>query len=289
MVQQHNSLQKQLLVDTLELCPGIADVNSGIKKVLIVFDDVNESSQLASLLGKNDQFGSGSRIIVTTRDKHVLNALGVDGFYKPSRLNNVQSLQLLSIHAFRIIFPPEDYVSISKKIVSVTFGIPLALEVIGSFLSDKVLWIDTLKKLKNIPDFEVQKKLSISYEALNYEQQQIFLDIACFFVGMDKTYVSYMWDGCDYNPEKEINVLCLMSLVKIGDDNLLRMHHQLRDLGREIVRQESFKNPGYRSRLWNHKEALDILEGRRGTEKVEALSLHFELRPERKPRFTSGK
>ncbi|XP_059629634.1 disease resistance protein L6-like [Cornus florida] len=282
-VQQYNDLvglQKQLLTDTLKCCSDITDINSGIsaiklrfqeKNALVVLDDVNEKSQFDWLVGNRDSFGPGSRIIVTTRNKDVLNTLEVDETYEPPLMNHEQSLQLLSIHAFQKKFPPIDYDSISKEIVLVSAVLPLALEVIGSFLWKKkeAIWTDTLKKLKNIPDDQVQKRLRISYDQLNHEQQQIFLDIACHFSGMDKTYAFYMWDDCGYYPEKEINAMCLMSLVKIINVNVLTMHDQLIDLGREIVRQEDFENPGMRSRLWDKEEALDVLEGEMllGTEK----------------------
>lgn len=72
-----------------------------------------------------------------------------------------------------------------------------------------------------------------------------------------------MWDACKFYPRNGINVLVLRSLVKIGDENELRMHDQLRDLGREIVREENIKEPGKRSRLWLHKAALKILKRRK--------------------------
>lgn len=40
---------------------------------------------------------------------------------------------------------------------------------------------------------------------------------------------------------------------------MLRMHDQLQDLGREIVRCENCEEPGKRSRLWG-KEAFDVLQ-----------------------------
>ncbi|XP_059638875.1 disease resistance protein L6-like [Cornus florida] len=259
-------LQNQLLNDTLKPPPPITNVNGGIntikrrflnKKVFIVLDDVDEKSQFDWLVGNRDWFGPGTRIIVTTRNKHVLNILEVDETYEPPFMSPDQSLQLLSIHAFRKKFPPMDFVSISREVVSVTAGLPLALEVIGSFLSDKpkTVWEDTSKKLKKIPNDEVMEKLRVSYDVLTHEQKQIFLDIACFFIGMDKTYPFYMWDDCRYFPETEINVLCLMSLVKLENDNVLRMHDQVRDLGREIICQEDFDNPELRNRLWIRKEA----------------------------------
>ncbi|XP_059642294.1 disease resistance protein L6-like [Cornus florida] len=264
-------LQNQLLNDTLKAPPPITNVNGGMdaikrrfhkKRVFIVLDDVDEKSQFDWLVGSRYWFGQGTRIIVTTRNKHVLNVLEVDETYEPPFMNPDQSLQLLSIHAFRKKFPPMDFDSISREVVSVIAGLPLALEVIGSFLSDKpkTVWEDTSKKLKKIPNHEVQEKLRVSYDVLTHEQKQIFLDIACLFIGMYKTYPFYMWDDCGYFPETEINVLCLMSLVKLGNDNVLRMHDQLRDLGREIVRQEDFENPEMRSRLWDRQEALAVFE-----------------------------
>ncbi|XP_059642492.1 disease resistance protein L6-like [Cornus florida] len=299
MTQQRKgvvNLQKQLLADILKRCPDIADIDSGIdvikdivvkKKVFIVLDDVDKSSHFVRLLAKRDLFGSGSRIIITTKYKHLLDDLKVDATYEPPLMNSEQSLQLFSMHAFRSKSPPPDYFTISREIASAAAGIPLALDVIGSFLSgmEKALWEDTLKKLAKILHDELEKKLRVICETLNYAQRQIFLDIACLFSGMEKAAVFYMWDDCGYHPKKELNVLYLMSLIKVGDADELKMHDQFIALGRKIVYEEKVR--GNRSRLWNHEEALNILEGRRGTEKVEALSLHFDLGPEKKPRFTS--
>ncbi|XP_059633009.1 disease resistance protein L6-like [Cornus florida] len=289
-------LQKQILADTLKRCPEIVGVDSGIdsiknvvvkKKVFIVLDDMDESSHFTRLVGKRDWFHTGSRIIITTKDRHVLDNLKVDATYELPVMDHVQSLQLFSMHAFRKKWPPNDYVNISTDVALTAAGLPLALEVIGSFLSgmEKAVWEDTLKKLEKLSRDEVDKKLRVIYDALDFAQQQIFLDIACLFAGMDKAAGFYMWDDCGYHPERELNVLCLMSLMNVGDANELKMHDQFISLGRKIVYEEKIR--GNRSRLWNHEEALNILEGRRGTEKVEALSLHFELGPEKKPRFTS--
>jgi len=50
--------------------------------VLIVLDDVHDSyHHIEKLLGTLDNFGSGSRTIVTTRDEQVLNANKIDDIY----------------------------------------------------------------------------------------------------------------------------------------------------------------------------------------------------------------
>ncbi|XP_042509598.1 disease resistance protein L6-like isoform X3 [Macadamia integrifolia] len=134
---------------------------------------------------------------------------------------------------------------------------------------------ETVKKLTKIPDDEVQKKLRISYDGLIHEEREIFLDIACFFIGMDKNIACYIWDGSDFSPKAGIENLRLKSLVKIGEENELKMHDQLRDLGREIVRQESLKELGERSRLWLHDEAWEVLSTKTGTRKVEGLYFNF--------------
>ncbi|XP_075650383.1 disease resistance protein Roq1-like [Castanea sativa] len=44
------------------------------KRILFVLDDVDKMKQLEMLAGKHGWFGSGSRIIITTRDAHLLEA-----------------------------------------------------------------------------------------------------------------------------------------------------------------------------------------------------------------------
>ncbi|XP_059650599.1 disease resistance protein RUN1-like [Cornus florida] len=137
----------------------------------------------------------------------------------------------------------------------------------------KEVWKGTLKKLEVIPIKHVQDKLKISYDALEYDQQPIFLDIACFLIGVDGRIAFHMWDDCKFYPEIGIEVLINMSLVKIGDNNELRMHDQLRDLGRDIVRQENVEEPGKRSRVWFHEEAIAPLERHAIATKLKVLNI----------------
>lgn len=228
-------------------------------KVLLLLDDVDEKAQLDALAGNHGWFGPGSRIIITTRKRDIASALQVDSAYELQELDGDQSLKLFSKHAFRRDHSPVDRATLSHDITFTTGGLPLALEVIGCFLCNKPqkLRESTLERLKKIPDKQVQRKLEISYEALNREQKQIFLDIACLFLGMDKRIVFHLWEDCEFYPEIAMEELLLMSLVKIGNDNVIIMHDQLRDLGREIVRSED-SDIGKRSRLWIHGEALTV-------------------------------
>ncbi|XP_056173305.1 disease resistance protein RUN1-like [Syzygium oleosum] len=277
-------LQNQLITDILKQKDQVHNKDEGIKfisskfegkKVLILLDDVDDDDQLKALAGNHNWFSSGSRIIITTRNKTILDNARVDHNYEHKELDMNQSLILFCRHAFRRDTPPSEFEEDTHKIVSSTGGLPLSLEVLGSFLCGKkpILWRDTINKLQKVPHKKVREKLRISYEALEHGQKQIFLDIACFFIGTDGRIASYMWDTCGFFPYEGIEVLRFMSLIKVGDDHELRMHDQLRDLGREIVREENQQEPQYRSRLWDSQEVLKVLKRNKGTEKIQAIYL----------------
>ncbi|KAL3753347.1 hypothetical protein ACJRO7_000699 [Eucalyptus globulus] len=278
-------LQEQLIYDILRSRRDVSNVDEGIdfiksrfarKKVLILLDDIDDKDQLNALAGDSNWFEEGSIVIVTTRNKRILDEADVGYVYQLNELSLNQSLILFSRHAFRKDFPQSDYWILSRNVVSTTGGHPLALEVIGSFLRGKLktIWKDTWKKLKKVPDKKVLETLSISYKALDHKVQQIFLDIACFFIGSSKQNPTYMWDACKFFPENGIEVLSLMSLVEVDKDGNLMMHDQLRDFGREIVCQENQKEPCGPSRLWDYEEAINVLSSNKDTSQIEGLCLN---------------
>ena len=115
-----------------------------------------------------------------------------------------------------------------------------------------------LEKLRRIPNKEIQDVLRISFDGLDDNQKDIFLDIACFFKGQDKDYVIKLLKSCDFFPEIGIRNLIDKSLVTISY-NKLCMHDLIQEMGWEIVRQESIKDPGKRSRLWVNDDVIDML------------------------------
>ncbi|XP_031378292.1 TMV resistance protein N-like [Punica granatum] len=290
--RSHNGLrqlQSQLVADLLK-CDRLefASIDEGISvlkrrfremKVLILLDDVDSVDQLKALAAELDWFGQGSRIIITTRNKGALEVPQEHRVYEVKEMEKEQALQLFCKHALRTDAPTVRLRSLSEEIVKRTGGLPLALEVIGSFLHGKSedTWKATYQKLKIVPNKEVEHKLRISYDALEHEQQQMFLDIACLFIWEDKKTVALMWeDQYKFSLEADIEVLQLLSLIKIGGDNTLWMHDQLRDLGRGIVRQENPKEPGKRNRLWGD-EAVDVLLNNRGSKNIEAIRLEYQI------------
>ncbi|KAI9081705.1 hypothetical protein K1719_036359 [Acacia pycnantha] len=72
-----------------------------------------------------------------------------------------------------------------------------------------------------------------------------------------------------------IKTLIERSLVTIDEKNKFGMHDLLRDMGREIIREQSPNVLGERSRIWFHDDALAILSKHRGTKAIEGLSLNL--------------
>ncbi len=231
------------------------------KKVLIILDDVDELAQMENLLERCDFLSSGSRIIVTTRNKHLLttfrNGLST---YKVTELDEHEAIELFSEHAFGRNKPNEGYLEFANQFIWYAKGLPLALVVMGADLygRTKVEWKIRLDKYKKIPHGDIQKILKISYKGLDDIEQNIFLDIACFFKGRNKNYVVDILEACDLHPKFGIQNLIDKCVVTINQCNELSMHDLLQQMGREIVRQESPKL-GERSRLWCYKDALDVL------------------------------
>ncbi|XP_042519999.1 disease resistance protein RUN1-like [Macadamia integrifolia] len=284
-------LQKQLLSDVLKKIDiDIYNEDQGIiiikerlccKRVLVVLDDVENTELFCKLVGRHDWFGPGSRIILTTRDEHLLNRLDVDEKYKVKTMNRNESLQLFSCHAFRQEHPLQDYVQLSNDVIHYAGGLPLALVILGSlYKRSPIEWESELKKLRKIPNERILEKLEISYNALDHFNRTIFLDISCFFIGEDKNFVSTILDTCGLGGEAGIKLLTKRSLVTIDEYSSLCMHDLIRDMGREIVCKQSPQTPGGRSRLWDDADAIDALINLSGTDVVEGLQLNWYGYPE---------
>ncbi|KAH9725710.1 ADP-ribosyl cyclase/cyclic ADP-ribose hydrolase [Citrus sinensis] len=263
------SFQRQLLFEILKLeKDSIWNVGDGInilgsrlqhKKVLLVIDDVVDIKQLEYLAGKREWFGSGSRIIVTSRDEHLLKTHGMDEIYKPNELNYHDALQLFNMKAFKIQKPLEECVQLSEGVLRYVGGLPLALEVLGSFLNGRSVdqWRSTLERLQIEPPNKIMSILQISFDGLQELEKKIFLDIACFFKRKTKDYVSKILDSCGF--DIGISVLIEKSLLTVRENNRLWMHDLIQEMGRQIVRRQSPDEPGKRSRLWKEADVHHVL------------------------------
>ena len=231
------------------------------KKVLVVIDDIDDSEQFEHIVGGREWFRPGSRIIITTRNKQVLENIGVDGIYMVEQLNEDEALQLFCLHAFRRNSPMESYLDLSRKFIDYAAGLPLALKVLGSHLYSKSEdeWESALQKIKVLPNRKIQNILQISYYDLDDEEKDVFLDIACFFKGERRSFVKKILDDRGSFADV-IRVLVDKTLIAITSYDELWMHDLVQEMGREIVRQECIKEPGMRSRLWNTDEVCRVLK-----------------------------
>ncbi|KAL7237877.1 hypothetical protein ACSBR2_004056 [Camellia fascicularis] len=145
------------------------------------------------------------------------------------------------------------------------------------------VWKSQLEKLKAIPDYQVIEKLKISYDSLQDDHDKnLFLHVACFFVGIDEDWVVIILDGCGFYTAVGIQNLIDRCLLTVDQSRKLVLHQLVQEMGREIVRQESPNEPGERSRLWNHKDSFNVLRENTGTRKIEGLKLDMNLLKEDK-------
>ncbi|KAI9077627.1 hypothetical protein K1719_040402 [Acacia pycnantha] len=284
----HVRLQEQLLSDILksrrmaipniEMGKTLVKQKLSKKRVMVVLDDVNNENQLNALCGSCEWFGHGSRIIITTRDEHLLKILGVINVYTMKELDDNEYLELFSWHAFKQAVPEQELTELSRRLVSYSGGLPLALEILGSYLFDRevLIWKSVLEKLKQIPNHRIHEILKISYDGLNDNmEKEIFLDICCFFVWKDRIYVTQILNGCGFYADIGIKCLIELSLVRVCYKNKLEMHNLLRDMGREIIREQSPKKPEKPTRLWSYDDVLDALINETGTRSIEGLALNM--------------
>ncbi|CAI0427644.1 unnamed protein product [Linum tenue] len=280
------NLQSKIISGILRTDHKVKDAKEGIRvikervfkrKVLIVLDDVDDRFRFNQTLGNLDDFFPKSRFIITTRNKRVLEFLGESKLYEPREMSHDHALQLFSKHAFRTDNPPKEEAVLSKKFVTVATGHPLTLKVFGSLLfhRDRIFWEAKLIELKDIPPTEVLERLKISYNDLEYNVRQIFLDISCSFIGEKKDFPEYMWSDCNFHPVPGIRTLVDRSLLKLNERNEFWMHDLIRDLGRTIIREEDNLHPWKRSRIWSNVDALDLLESEEGSDLVEVLRVNM--------------
>ncbi|XP_044469692.1 disease resistance protein RPV1-like [Mangifera indica] len=205
---------------------------------LIVFDDVTKLEQMECLIEDFDYLDSESRIIITTRDGQVLIKCGVDPIHiiKMEEMSRDEAFQLFNKYAFGESGPTEDYSKLSSRAVAYAKGVLVALKNLGSslFKRTKQDWEGVLQNLKKSPHKDIQRVFKVSYDGLDYKQQQVFLDISCFFRGCEGYLLEEVLDSCGFVSHSCINVLIQKSLITTPS-NIITMHDLLQDMGREIV------------------------------------------------------
>jgi hypothetical protein len=166
-------------------------------------------------------------------------------------------------------------------VVNACQGLPLSLEVTGSWLStkrDPQEWIEGLSRLRYAKPFggdciendKLWGRLRICFNDLAYEEREMLLDIACFFLEYNSK-LKHIWKEQEgvtiqkalqiwkvpsqYSLIRSFQNLKDRSLVKVNDNGVLVMHDQLRDMGQQIVKEDSGYECGKQSRIWDKEEA----------------------------------
>ncbi|XP_063943682.1 TMV resistance protein N-like isoform X2 [Daucus carota subsp. sativus] len=272
--------KNKIEVDNVE--KGIMLVKERIcsTKVLLLIDDVDDPRQYESLVGS---FALGSVVITTTRDQDILDKIEVEPKfqYMVNELDDADSLALFTRHAFRNAEQNNTLMVLSTNILRHAGGLPLALEVFGSYLYNKseVGWKSYIEKLQRVTENSIQQKLKISLDAIELDDpmlKKIFLDIACFFTRMEKRKLVKILETYYHFADHKIDILQKKCLVKINYNaylgiHELEMHDLLRDMGRATVRNISPDEPGKQSRLWVSEDVYYVLKTHKGTESIEGI------------------
>ena len=262
--------KRKIEEDDVQNCTSKIETALLQKRTLVVLDGVDNFEQVHVLVGR-EGFHPGSRIIITTKDGSITDKALLHIKYPPKHtklaldgLCSTDSLKLFCWHAFGGYSPKEGYEEDAKRASKYCGGHPLALKVLGSLLlnEDADTWSHTFTMLES-REFQtnhVHKVLRIGFDSLPSDCKELFKHIACFFVGKETEVTEAILKDCGVHPSYGIKKLIERCLLTIGSGKELKMHQLLQDMGRDIVRQESPDKPWKRSRVWNHKESLNILQ-----------------------------
>ncbi|KAL6142743.1 hypothetical protein ACLB2K_061019 [Fragaria x ananassa] len=245
------------------------------KKVLLVVDDVDRCDHLKQLVGDKSWFGEGSRIIVTTRDQRLLTEHHIEiSSFKLSGLNDCEALELFCQNAFKKDLPEEGFSELSKCFIDYVEGLPLALKIVGRSLCNRDLetWESAWDRLKKSSDAKIFNSLKISFDALDYMEKNIFLDVAFFYKGINKGRVIELLKSCDFSGRYGIEVLIEKSLITIDLVDNVEMHGLIQEMAQEIVRLETQK-PGFRNRLLHRNDIFHVFTTNTGTEAIKGIRL----------------
>ncbi|GLJ16696.1 hypothetical protein SUGI_0286820 [Cryptomeria japonica] len=234
-------------------------------KVFIVLDDVDHLNQLESLLPIKDGLRHDSLIVITSRDFGLFTSWGIpyNSIYKVKELNFPHAIELFCWHAFPQPFEINEFEYLIKRFLEVCRGLPLSLKVLGGLVrgKSKEYWDAQLKEVSGLLPEDIRSILNVSFDSLCERDKDVFLDISCFFIGTETDSAITVWDGCGWSGVCSLKRLVEKCLVEVDRRNYIRMHDQLRDLGRQIAETRA------PYRLWSPQQITHIIE-KQGEESV---------------------
>jgi hypothetical protein len=247
------------------------------QRMLVVVDDIDHGSQFAALIPDIRKLGPGSRIVITSRRKdvlqHAMGAATCENVFDVPILSKSDSRLLFNRHAFLSELPSEGFADLAVEVADACGGHPLSLETIGASLFDKrkpedrEIWEEAVKALQG--NEEVFGKLRSTYDSLPRDgDRAMFQDMACMLIGMEKEVALKIWKSCgscsgarcstSETPALALRRLMDRSLVRVDGEGRLRMHDVLRDMGRDIVKREAQRSEKW-THLWDVATAKKVL------------------------------
>ncbi|KAK1407685.1 hypothetical protein QVD17_39307 [Tagetes erecta] len=212
-------------------------------KVIIVLDDVNHVDQLTYLAGGLEWYGHGSRIIITTTNKDLLNLHKINEIYMCVEMKGDEALSLFCQSAFEQTHPTHGYEKLSDDIVNLAGGLPLALNVYGKLLCRKNVnyWKEMMIQLKEYPEKEVLGRLEVVYARLDKNQLYAFVYIACFLKGRNKDLVKDILNNIGLQSECGITDLMNKCLITINHEDNVWMHDLLQQMCWKVLHTETHR------------------------------------------------
>ncbi|XP_023640581.1 probable disease resistance protein RPP1 isoform X4 [Capsella rubella] len=247
------------------------------KKVLVILDGVDQSIQLEAMAKETRWFGPGSRIIITTQNRKIFRTHGINHIYKVDFPPDDEALQIFCTYAFGQKSSKDGFKELAREVTKLAGKLPLGLRVMGSYFRgmSKQEWAKELPRLRTSLDTDIQSILKFSYDALDDEEKYLFLHIACFFnyqvIEKVVTHLSYLL----LDARRGLNVLAEKSLISI-EYGRVSMHNLLVQLGRDIVRKQSVREPGQRLYLVDGREICEILTDDVGTNR-RFIGINFDF------------
>ncbi|XP_027337021.1 putative disease resistance protein RGA1 [Abrus precatorius] len=205
--------------------------NLSHKKYLLVLDDIwNENRNKWAELRKYLMCGSqDSKILVTTRNENVANAMAASTFYHLKGLTDLESWSLLKNIAFEDDCKGvnQNLESMGKEIAKKCKGVPLAVKTLGGLLrgqNEESEWENVLRgdlwKLCEEQD-SIMPILKLSYQNLSPEMRQCF------------AYCSLYPKDSEIPKDELIQLWMAQGYLKCSTE---KQHMYMEDIGNQFVK-----------------------------------------------------
>jgi WD40 repeat protein len=208
------------------------------RAMLLVLDDVWDVEHASKL----DMVGERGRLLMTTRNREVLTALGASE-YRLDVLPMDQACALLARWAgCEIAALPEE----AEHVARLCGCLPLALAMIGAMVREDADWRDVREaveqadieeiahRVQDYPYEDVLRAMEVSVHALASELRERYLDLAVF--GEDESIpasaLAVLWGMSERKARSTLSKLAARSLVIRDDSSQMHLH----DLQRMYVR-----------------------------------------------------